>query len=197
MFEIDQQRYSFLFSERLEKNFHEQIRKTIDSEVKLEAILESIDDEKKKYIELQRNYNSQNEIINQAKISIQDLTEKNNQHAQIVSMYEERIQQINVLSDAKVKETTDNFTREISNYTSRINDLEIAINKTSETCVTLENSNGQKDLKIKELEKEISHLKEELQITSNDLQDLKNSSKDDTKKIINKTKKAVIDDGVF
>jgi len=197
MFEIDQQRYSFLFSERLEKNFHDQIRKTIDSEVKLEAILESIDDEKKKYIELQRNYNSQNEIINQAKISIQDLTEKNNQHAQIVNMYEEKIQQINVLSDAKVKETTDNFTREISNYTSRINDLEISINRTSETCVTLENSNNQKDLKIKELEKEISHLKEELQITSNDLQDLKNSFKEDTKKIINKTKKAVIDDGVF
>jgi len=190
MIEIDQQKYGFLFAERLEKTFHEQIRKTIDVEVKLSALLEGFEEEKRKQSELQLQIQTQYDMYLQAVNSVEKLTEANNQYNII-------IEEINKTNTNKIEEINNNYSREINNYNNRITDLESELNRTAELRYKFEQLNNEKELKIKDLEREMQRLNEELQITFNDFQILKNSTKEESKKIINKAKKPVVDDGIF
>jgi chromosome segregation ATPase len=164
MVEIDQQKYGFLFAERLEKTLHEYVRKTIDAEVKFYSIVEIVEEEKRKYNELQNHVQMQNDIISKSTKSIEALTIQN-----------------------------DNTKNNSDSYVSRIKDLESNLNKVSQDNKILNELNQKKELRIQELEREMSRLNQELQITFDDLQNLKNSIPVETKKIINKPKKPVIE----
>jgi hypothetical protein len=165
MFEIDQNKYNILYAQRLETLLHEQIRKTIDVEIRLSMSYEILEEEKNRYLESQKQVEIQNGMMQQAANSIQELT----------------------ISD-KNKENT------IVVINNRINELEALINNTTETNISVQASNNQKDSKIRELERELERQSKELQSTFDEMQKLKElipSPTVEPKKIINKSKKSV------
>jgi predicted RNase H-like nuclease (RuvC/YqgF family) len=143
MLEIDQQQYSFAYAQRLESSFHEQIRKTIDLEVRLSFLAEKIQEEKNKFEESQKNVEFQNEIMQQAANSIQELTIKN--------------------KDLEFKN---------ENSSKKVTELEANIHRISEKSDSFERLSNQKDSKIKELERELERQGKELQTTFEELQKL-------------------------
>jgi len=147
------QKYNFMYAQRLEILLHEQIRKTIDAEVRLSMLNDVLEQEKQKFDESQKQVAIQNDIMNQAAVSIESLT-----------------------IDKK------NLESSIENLVQNINDLE-----------SFKDSSKQKDMRIKELEREIQRQNKELQTTFDDLQKIK----DEPKKPVIKNKKSVEDDGTF
>jgi predicted RNase H-like nuclease (RuvC/YqgF family) len=143
MIEIDQQQYSFAYAQCLESSFHEQIRKTIDLEVRLSFLAEKIQEEKNKFEESQKNVEVQNEIMQQAANSIQELTIKN--------------------KDLEFKN---------ENSSKKVTELEANIHRISEKSDSFERLSNQKDSKIKELERELERQGKELQTTFEELQKL-------------------------
>jgi predicted RNase H-like nuclease (RuvC/YqgF family) len=175
MAEFNQNKYNILYAQRLETLFHEQIRKTIDVEVRLSLSYELLEEEKNRYFESQKQVEIQNDMMQQASNSIQELTINN--------------------------KNNDNITSILNN---RISELETLINKTTETNSSYQAANNQKDSRIKELERELERQSQELQTTFNELQKVKQLIPppvvEEPKKIINKSKKSVevfTEDGTF
>jgi chromosome segregation ATPase len=190
MLELDQQKYAFLFTERLEKTFHEQIRKTIDLEVKISALLEFAEEEKRKQNELTENTKHHEQSIKNAMDHIEELAAR-------IRQYDITVEEMTKNNSTQIEQMIKHNAAEISNYSNRIADIESELNRNAELKTKFEHLNYEKELKIEELEREMNRLNQELQITFNDFQDLKNSIKEEPKKIINKAKKPVIDDGIF
>jgi chromosome segregation ATPase len=190
MIEIDQQKYGFLFAERLEKTFHEQIRKTIDLEVKISALLEFAEEEKRKQNELTENTKHHEQSIKNAMDHIEELAAR-------IRQYDITIEEMTKNNSTQIDQIIKHNAAEISNYSNRIADIESELNRNAELKTKFEHLNYEKELRIEELEREMNRLNQELQITFNDFQDLKNSIKEEPKKIINKAKKPVVDDGIF
>lgn len=168
MSEIDLSNYNIMYAQRLDILLQEQIRKTIDVEVRLSLVNDNLQEYVGKYNESQKQVEIQNEIMQQAATSIETLTIENKNYK---SQNEEMIK--------------------------RISGLENKMNFTDEEKTNIQTSNGQKDNKIKELEREIARQKQELQTTYNDYMLLKEHFPDfDPKNPINKNKKPV-EEGTF
>lgn len=95
MSDNEQNNYALLYAQRQEQLLFEQIRKTIDAEIKALIATKSSNDFQLKYEESQKNVAVQNDMMMQAKNSIEDLTVKNKNHEQKVSQLNESITNLN------------------------------------------------------------------------------------------------------
>jgi len=148
MDQSEQLQYGFLYAQRLENLLHEQIRKSIDLEIRLSTTVE-------KFKDLENTSLVHTDIIKQATNSIEDLTVKNKTHE------------------------TQN-----EEYRNRIVSLENNFNAINEENLAIKFSSEQKDIKIKELQRELEREKQESQSMFDELQNVKGQS--EFKKIINK-----------
>jgi chromosome segregation ATPase len=145
--EIDQQKYNMLYAQRLETLLHEQIRKTIDLEVRISLSYEMLEEQVRRYDESQKQVDIQNEIMQQAARSIEELTLK-----------------------------TKNYEISVKEFTDRIIEMEKRIDGYSEKNTVLDKTLLEKETKIKTLERELNRQNSELQVTFDDLQKLKEES---------------------
>jgi hypothetical protein len=148
MDQSEQLQYGFLYAQRLENLLHDQIRKSIDLEIRLSTTVE-------KFKDLENTSLVHTDIIKQATNSIEDLTVKNKTHE------------------------TQN-----EEYRNRIVSLENNFNAINEENLAIKFSSEQKDIKIKELQRELEREKQESQSMFDELQNVKGQS--EFKKIINK-----------
>jgi chromosome segregation ATPase len=179
MFDSDNTDYTKLYIKRQEVLLLEQIKKTIDLDVKvtmLSGILEQIRNE---YNELQNQLNMQIDISNQAANGLQDMMEKNKELELKIENFRENI--------------------DINEKSHKL-EIEIYKNKAAETDRRLGELIIEKDTKNTELQsclKSTNNLERELVRQQKEMQEIFDENKElKTKKPINK-KKSVEDDSDF
>jgi chromosome segregation ATPase len=145
MHEFEQSNYNALYIKRQEQILLEQIKKNIDYEVKLTMLFDSLKETRNELEEFKQNNNVQNEVLQQATRSIEDLTNKNknlqNEFEKIsgkLPVLEKTINEIN-----KTKET---ITVERDNLLFRFNDLQKEMKRQQEEMQSIFNENN--DLKV-------------------------------------------------
>ena len=77
MSETQQNDYTRLYTLRQEQLLFDQIRKTIDAEIKASMLIKSSSELQSKYNESQKQVETQNEMMQQAANSIEELTNRN------------------------------------------------------------------------------------------------------------------------
>jgi chromosome segregation ATPase len=168
MSDIDVQKYNFYYLKHLESFSENQVKRYIDAEVRLSLVSEALTEEKKNYEESQKQVEVQNNMMQQAARSIEDLSIQNKEY-----------------------ESTN------KDYIKRIGELETSMNGILENDRALRELMVQKDAKIKDLESEVNRRNEELQVMYDDYTKLKELvPQAEAKKLINKNKKSV-EDGTF
>lgn len=136
--------YTLEFVKRLESLYHEQIRKTIDLEVRLSMFAKENETFKEQFELSQKEVEKQNEVMLQATTSIEALTLDK-------KSLEGRIEELN---------------KTISQLSEEKN---VIINEKN----NIFNENNNRAIRIADLEKELQRRQEELQKTYDDLVDLR------------------------
>jgi chromosome segregation ATPase len=179
MFDSDNTDYTKLYIKRQEVLLLEQIKKTIDLDVKVTMLSGILEQLRNEYNELQNQLNMQIDISNQAANGLQDMMEKNKE------------------LELKIENLKENI--DINEKSHKL-EIEIYKNKTAETDRRLGELIIEKDTKNTELQsclKNTNNLERELVRQQKEMQEIFDENTElKTKKVINK-KKPVTDDSDF
>jgi len=164
MSENDQLNYNINYTKRMEQLFHEQIRKTIDVEVRLSMAFENINEIQNMYQESQKQVEVQNEFMQQAGRSIEDLTTKNKDFESNIENlkndYENRI--VNLEKDYNSR--ISNLEKMLSEMTTERNDIASKYNDVSEKLKESNRESDRQRVEMQQLYDDYVLLKEKTEV---------------------------------
>ena len=154
----EQNNYTALYLRRQEQILFEQIKKAIDLEIQMSMSVDLIEDYKKKYEESQKQVASQNEIMQQATRSIEDLTVKNKNFEGHVKNLET---QIHNLSQNKndADRSKGELQNELNTQIAKANNFEREFTRQQQEMQSIFNESQEFKKRIEELELENDKLK--------------------------------------
>ena len=128
MSDNEQNNYALLYAQRQEQLLFEQIRKTIDAEIKALIATKSSNDFQLKYEESQKQVEIQNSLMQQAANSVERLTIENKKYEKSIEDLRKSLTECrNELSDSRSKSSSSE--EEINLINARIKELKEEYNR--------------------------------------------------------------------
>jgi len=151
MIDHDQQSdYTKFYLLRQEQIVIEQLKKIIDLEVKLTMVIENANSLGKKYEECLITIENQKEIINQATVSIENLTNNKIENEKTNKDLNDRLNHFDETNRNMVSDKN-NIVNELNMSKGRVNDLEREINRLNEELRNMSvEKNSKKTVKTKD-----------------------------------------------
>lgn len=135
--------YTKFYVLRQEQIVIEQQKKIIDLEVKMTMLIENANNLGKKYEECLITIENQKEIINQATVSIEDLSNKKIENEKIIKDFTDRLNQSDETNRNIVFEKN-NIISELNMSRGRVNDLEREMKRLNEELNILSSAKSSK-----------------------------------------------------
>jgi len=123
--------YTRFYIKRQEQILIESIKKNIDLEVKLAILIDNINNLSKKHEEALQTIETQQEIINQATVSIEELTTRKIENENIIKNLTDRADKA-AETNRTIIEEKNAVVNEINMQKGRLNDLEREVNRLNE-----------------------------------------------------------------
>jgi chromosome segregation ATPase len=123
--------YTRFYIKRQEQILIESIKKNIDLEVKLAMLIDNINNLSKKHEEALQTIETQQEIINQATVSIEELTTRKIENENTIKNLTDRADKA-AETNRTIVEEKNAVVNEINMQKSRLNDLEREVNRLNE-----------------------------------------------------------------
>jgi chromosome segregation ATPase len=123
--------YTRFYIKRQEQILIESIKKNIDLEVKLAILIDNINNLSKKHEEALQTIETQQEIINQATVSIEELTTRKIENENIIKNLTDRADKA-AETNRTIIEEKNSVVNEINMQKGRLNDLEREVNRLNE-----------------------------------------------------------------
>jgi chromosome segregation ATPase len=123
--------YTRFYIKRQEQILIESIKKNIDLEVKLAMLIDNINNLSKKHEEALQTIETQQEIINQATVSIEELTTRKIENENIIKNLTDRADKA-AETNRTIIEEKNSVVNEINMQKGRLNDLEREVNRLNE-----------------------------------------------------------------
>lgn len=123
--------YTRFYIKRQEQILIESIKKNIDLEVKLAMLIDNINNLSKKHEEALQTIETQQEIINQATVSIEELTTRKIENENTIKNLTDRADKA-AETNRTIIEEKNSVVNEINMQKGRLNDLEREVNRLNE-----------------------------------------------------------------
>ena len=172
--------YNALYVKRQQETLFEYVKKAIDLEIQLSLSVTMIEDYKQKYEESQRQVASQNDIMQQATRSIEDMTNKNINFETHIKNLEAKVQAVSV-SKNEIDSQKNNLQNQLNEQIAKANNFEKEYLRQQQEMQSIFDESVGLKRQIEELQGENESLKKNV----------------DKKQINKKQPSTIIDDSTF
>lgn len=180
--------YLTLYIQKQEALLLDYLRKTLDLDIKVIALTNTLKDWEDKYDASQNQVKLQNDMMDQAAKGIEVVTIEKKQLEEKVTELNNRITEILNGHEVRVQELK-------ASYDNRINDLETNLGKAREELNKTKQDDAGCQKQLEDMKREFQQQKNELNILYNENVELK--SKLPPEKVVKKPAKRILDDNEF
>ncbi len=166
MSETEQNDYTRLYALRQEQILFDQIRKTIDAEIKASMAIKSSSEIQGKYDESQKQVETQNEMMQQAANSIEELTNRNKRLELDKQSERDRFVELNKKYN-EANEERNNLRARNTSLQKEVERLNVEVNDVAKNITELEKNQKPKQINNKKKEETPVNTAAELPVEEN------------------------------